>query len=172
MYCQVVSEPCDASSALDVSFDASYSKDPSGRQLVSYTWSQSGSMNPTLQGLIDEANNANAKHGATKLAISASGIQLLPNGDYTLVVAVMTFLGQTGVASVPFTKKGPGEAPSVSIVGGQQQDFKLSEGIRVSSQLLAKSVCAGKEVGHNRHTRIVRSPRQTSMSVCLIFRVW
>lgn len=135
-----MSEACDPSSALDVAFDASYSRDVTGRGL-SFTWSQSG-INPLLQDLLDKANAAKA----SRLVITAASILLLPNGDYTLQVAASNFLGAASSRNITFSKKGAGEAPTVSIVGGQQQDFKLADGIRVSSQLLAKSVCAGKQV--------------------------
>jgi hypothetical protein len=125
---------------LDVAFDASYSKDLSGRGL-SFTWSQSG-INPLLQDLIDKANTAKA----SRLVITAASILMLPNADYTLQVSATNFLGAVSSRNITFSKKGAGEAPTVSIVGGQQQDFKLADGIRVSSQLLAKSVCAGKQV--------------------------
>jgi hypothetical protein len=137
---QAVSEACDLSSALDVAFDASYSKDLSGRGLT-FTWSQSG-INPLLQDLIGKANAAKA----SRLVITAASILTLPNADYTLQVTATNFLGAAHSSSITFTKKVAGEAPTVSIVGGQQQDFKIADGIRVSSQLLAKSVCAGKQV--------------------------
>jgi len=44
-----ISEPCDESSKSHILFDASYSSDPSKRQLVSIQWSQSGAPDPTLQ---------------------------------------------------------------------------------------------------------------------------
>jgi hypothetical protein len=140
LFLQVVSEACDPVSALDVAFDASYSKDPSNRGLT-FTWSQSG-INPLLQDLIDKANTAKA----SRLVITAANILMLPNADDTLQVTATNFLGAASSRSITFSKKGAGEAPTVSIVGGQQQDFKVAEGIRVSSQLLAKSVCAGKQV--------------------------
>jgi hypothetical protein len=125
---------------LHVAFDASYSKDLSGRGLT-FTWAQAG-INPLLQDLIDKANAAKA----SRLVITAANILTLPNADYTLQVTATNFLGAAHSSSLTFTKKGAGEAPTVSIVGGQQQDFKIADGIRVSSQLLAKSVCAGKQV--------------------------
>jgi hypothetical protein len=128
------------SNALDVAFDASYSKDVSGRGLT-FAWSQAG-INPLLQDLIDKSNAAKA----SRLVITAASILTLPNANYTLQVTATNFLGAAHSGSITFAKKGAGEAPAVSIVGGQQQDFKLVDGIRVSSQLLAKSVCAGKQV--------------------------
>jgi hypothetical protein len=44
-----ISEPCDDASEMDVTFDASYSSDPSKRQLVSVQWHQAGALDPTLQ---------------------------------------------------------------------------------------------------------------------------
>lgn len=140
----MVSEPCDTSSATNTVFDASYSKDPSGRQLAGYAWSQSGTVNPVLQALVDAAN---AGTGADRLVLPPSSITQLPNADYILAVTVTSYLGVANTASMTFSKTGAGTAPVVSIVGGQTQEFKLSEGIRVSSQLIAKSVCSGKQVG-------------------------
>lgn len=44
-----ISEPCDESSQSDITFDASYSSDPSKRSLRKIQWSQAGAPNPTLQ---------------------------------------------------------------------------------------------------------------------------
>lgn len=54
----MVSEPCDISTASPVSFDASFSSDPSGRPLARYIWSQQ-QVDPVLQAAIDAANAAN-----------------------------------------------------------------------------------------------------------------
>lgn len=53
---QLVSEPCDPSKAADITFDASFSRDSSGRPLSSYHWSQTGSNDVVLAAAISAAN--------------------------------------------------------------------------------------------------------------------
>ncbi|KAF8072463.1 olpB [Scenedesmus sp. PABB004] len=140
---QVVSEPCDVASAADITFDATYSRDPSGRPLASLAWAQAGgALSPALGSLVDAANAA----GAARLAIPPGTVLELPNGEYALSLTATSFLGRTATTTLAWTKRGAGEAPAVSILGGQAQDFRIADGLRVSSALLAKSVCAGQQV--------------------------
>jgi hypothetical protein len=67
-------------------------------------------------------------------------------GAYTVEVRVTSFLGASDTASLTFEKVGPGEAPVVSVIGENTQKFKIADGVKVSAQLLATSVCAGKRV--------------------------
>lgn len=68
-------------------------------------------------------------------------------GDYALKVTVTNFLGVSDSASFTFTKAAAGdEVPVISIIGDSQQNFKVAEGIKVETQLMASSVCPGKKV--------------------------
>jgi hypothetical protein len=71
----------------------------------------------------------------------------MTNAIYTLRVTVTNFLGATGSATLVFEKVGPGEAPVISVAGGTLQTFKIAEGVKLTAQLVATSVCAGKKVG-------------------------
>lgn len=62
---QIVPEPCDPSTAADITFDASFSKDGSGRPLVKVAWSQDSS-DVVLGAAIDKANAANAGQGSIR----------------------------------------------------------------------------------------------------------
>lgn len=53
---QAISEACDPSSKADAVFDATYSSDPSGRALTSFSWGQSGKADPILQTIINAIN--------------------------------------------------------------------------------------------------------------------
>lgn len=58
---QVVPEPCDVDKAADIVFDASFSRDASGRALKGYQWEQLG--NDIFLAAAISASNA-AKGGA------------------------------------------------------------------------------------------------------------
>lgn len=68
------------------------------------------------------------------------------DGTFRLQVSVTNFLGAVGKASVDFEKVPAGQAPVISVAGGPQQSFKIAEGVKLTAQLLATSVCAGKKV--------------------------
>lgn len=146
---QVIVEACDPLTAPAVIYDAGYSSDPSGRKLTSFVWSQEtlGTMNPVLQALIDDLNSGTGDVSSkAQLKISQTTITQLGEGDYTLTVTVKAFLGQVATAKLTFSKQPSGAVPVVSIVGGQSQLFKVSEGLKVASYLQPTSVCGGKEV--------------------------
>ena len=63
---QIVPAPCDPSKASDIAFDASFSRDGSGRALTSYQWSQLGSNDVVLATAISTANVANGGAGAVR----------------------------------------------------------------------------------------------------------
>lgn len=143
---QAVVEACDPANTPSIIFDASSSSDPSGRPITTLTWGQEGVINPAL----DEAITAvNAKPDfATKrqLVLTGTAIAQLTDGLYTIVVKATNFLGRSATARLTFTKQPSGTAPMVTIVGGSEQSFKLSEGLSINSLLQAKSVCTGKTV--------------------------
>lgn len=62
---QFVPEPCDASTAADVIFDASFSNDQSGRPLSKVVWElTTGGPDVVVQAAVDKANSANNGDGA------------------------------------------------------------------------------------------------------------
>lgn len=81
-----------------------------------------------------------------RLVIPAVGLPNMAAGTYTIEVKVTSFLGASDTASLTFEKVGPGEAPVVSVMGENTQEFKIADGVKVSAQLLATSVCSGKKV--------------------------
>lgn len=80
---------------------------------------------------------------AADLANMANTAGLKP---YELQVMVVNYLGASSTASTKFDKVSAGQAPVISVAGGQGQTFKISEGIKLTAQLQATSVCAGKKV--------------------------
>jgi hypothetical protein len=81
-----------------------------------------------------------------RLVIPAVGLPNMAAGTYTIEVKVMSFLGASDTAALTFEKFGPGEAPVVSVIGENTQEFKIADGVKVAAQLLATSVCPGKKV--------------------------
>lgn len=65
---------------------------------------------------------------------------------YMLQVTVSNYLGISSTSSVTFSKVAAGQAPVVMVAGGTRQTFKISEGLKLTTQLLATSVCSGKKV--------------------------
>ncbi|KAF6254423.1 hypothetical protein COO60DRAFT_1665172 [Scenedesmus sp. NREL 46B-D3] len=143
---QVVPEPCNPASASDIKLDASFSKDASGRPLAKISWSQRGSSDMVLRAAIDRSNAANSGTGDVRLVIPAAGLPSMAAGTYAVEARVTSFLGASDTASLAFEKVGPGEAPVVSVIGENPQEFRIADGVKVSAQLLATSVCSGKRV--------------------------
>eukprot|EP00882_Tetradesmus_deserticola_P021985 GHRQ01023850.1.p1 GENE.GHRQ01023850.1~~GHRQ01023850.1.p1 ORF type:complete len:145 (+),score=39.80 GHRQ01023850.1:409-843(+) len=81
-----------------------------------------------------------------RLVIPAASLPNMAAGTYTIEVRVTSFMGAADTTTLVFEKVGPGEAPVVSVIGGNTQEFKIAEGAKVSAQLLATSVCSGKKV--------------------------
>jgi hypothetical protein len=145
---QVVAEACDTSSATATVFDASFSSDPSGRELKSLEWGQdlAASSNPVLAAVINDVNKGLTIKSRSLLSLPAASVALLTDGTYALTVTVSNFLGQSATAKLSFSKVGPGTAPVISIVGGPTQSFKIADGVNLASSLEPTSVCAGKTV--------------------------
>jgi hypothetical protein len=55
-----VPEPCNAAAAADIQFDASSSRDSSGRPIKRYRWDQAQANDLVLADAISKANAANA----------------------------------------------------------------------------------------------------------------
>lgn len=81
-----------------------------------------------------------------RLTIPAAQLDTMKNTLHQIQVTVTNWLGATHMASAAFEKVASGQAPVVSVAGGTQQTFKLSEGVQLTAQLLATSVCPGKKV--------------------------
>jgi hypothetical protein len=63
---QLVPEPCDPSKAADITFDASFSRDGSGRPLVRYQWAAQGNNDVVLNAAISAANAAEGGAGSVR----------------------------------------------------------------------------------------------------------
>jgi hypothetical protein len=81
-----------------------------------------------------------------RLTIPAAELDTMKNALYPIQVTVTNWLGATHTAAAAFEKVASGQAPVVSVAGGTQQTFKLAEGVQLTAQLLAPSVCPGKKV--------------------------
>jgi hypothetical protein len=85
--------------------------------------------------------------------LPAADLANMANGQYTLRVTVTNTLDVSSTASLAFNKVAAGVAPVVAVSGSGAQSFRISEGVKLSAQLLATSVCAGKKVRHARAGR-------------------
>jgi hypothetical protein len=63
---QLVPEPCDVTKATNITFDASFSRDGSGRPLVKYLWASVGTMDVVLASAASVANIAEQGAGASR----------------------------------------------------------------------------------------------------------
>jgi hypothetical protein len=63
---QLVPEPCDVTKATDITFDASFSRDGSGRPLLKYQWASVGTMDVVLATAVSVANTAEQGTGAPR----------------------------------------------------------------------------------------------------------
>lgn len=102
-----------------------------------------------------------------RLTIPASDIDTMKNGVYTIHVTVTNWLGATQTASATFEKLVSGQAPVVSVAGGTQQTFKIADGLQLTSQLLATSVCSGKKVGSCTSPRMILCYYLVFLLTCL-----
>ncbi|KAF8061401.1 hypothetical protein HT031_004492 [Scenedesmus sp. PABB004] len=146
-----VPEPCDPTTAGDIIFDASLSKDASGRRLASASWAQvvaGGAVaDVALAAAIDRANVANDGKGALRVILPGSALAELKGSSFTLSVTVTSALGATATATHTFTKRASGAAPVVTSVSASPTIyFRKAEGVKVPVQLAAASVCAGSSV--------------------------
>ncbi len=78
--------------------------------------------------------------------LPASDLPSLTDGQHTLRVTVTNFLGAYSSAEATFTKAPAGTAPVIGIVGDRVQQFYIAQGVRLSSALVAESVCQGAVV--------------------------
>lgn len=128
--------------AADVVFDGSATRDPSGRPLQKFVWTKTSTANDVvLSAAIDRANTLNSP----RLVIPGSGLRNLATGEVTLTAT--NYLGVAATSDpVGFTKQASGLTPVVAVIGGPAQSFYSSQGISISTQLVASSVCSGSKV--------------------------
>ncbi|KAF6251912.1 hypothetical protein COO60DRAFT_1674268 [Scenedesmus sp. NREL 46B-D3] len=152
---QLVSEPCDPSTAADITIDASFSKDGSGRPLARISWAQASNAqgadvtetaDVVLAAAVDQANTANNGAGAYRITIPAAQLASMSNGKYFVKATVTNYLGATESSMWTFTKAAAGTAPVIVPLATGAVGYRVAQGVRVGVQLVAASVCSGKQV--------------------------
>jgi hypothetical protein len=138
---QDVPAPCDGFRAADVTFRGGVTMFNSDRSLKMVAWSQDGD-GTALNASINAANSA----GSTTLVIPGNRIAQISSGTHTIILKATNYLNVTEQAAVTFTKRASGATPVVSVLGGPTQTFRIAQGVAISSQLVAASVCASKTV--------------------------
>lgn len=81
-----------------------------------------------------------------KLEINSTVLTAIAPGTYTIKVTVTNFLNVTATATRDLKVALAGITPVISIVGPTEQSFVISEGFKVSTLLVAESVCPNSEV--------------------------
>lgn len=161
---QDVPAPCDVSMAADVVFDG-LSRDGSGRPLKKLVWSQYAA-DVVLSAAIDAANS----QGSTRVVIPGSQISQISSGPHTITLTATNYLDKSVSGSITFTKQASGFAPVVSVLGGRSQDFKVAQGISISSTLVAASVCAQKTVSTVIHSHVCIGCAMLQLSIAIAGR--
>lgn len=70
----------------------------------------------------------------------------MANGEYFVKAVVTNYLGATTYHVLAFTKAASGTAPVIVPLATGSINYKVAEGVRVGVQLVAASVCSGKQV--------------------------
>jgi hypothetical protein len=70
----------------------------------------------------------------------------MSNGDYFVRAETTNYLGASAAAVWTFTKAASGTAPVIVPLATGTVSYKVAEGVRVGVQLVAASVCSGKQV--------------------------
>jgi hypothetical protein len=70
----------------------------------------------------------------------------MANGEFTVRATVTNYLGTTADGTWTFTKAAAGTAPVIVPLTTGVVAYKVAEGVRVGVQLVAASVCSGKQV--------------------------
>jgi hypothetical protein len=81
-----------------------------------------------------------------RITIPASQLASMANTDYFVQATVTNYLGATASAVWAFTKAAAGTAPVIVPLATGTVNYKVAEGVRVGVQLVAASVCSGKQV--------------------------
>jgi len=83
----------------------------------------------------------------SRLVIPSATLSALPVGTYRIQAAITGDFGGASVnAAVTLVVKASGKAPVISIVGPASRTFKIKDGFKITSTLVADSVCPGTEV--------------------------
>ncbi|KAI8464953.1 MAG: hypothetical protein J3K34DRAFT_489498 [Monoraphidium minutum] len=141
--------PCGGGPApVDLVFDASSSYDPSGRPLTQVTWSlgidESSDPSPVINALLA----ANMSATASKFVIPAANVSSLTVSSYVIRAEITNDFGAKSFAEAQVEVKAAGQAPIVTIVGSgaAPRAVSIKDGFKLTSSLVAESVCAGDEV--------------------------
>lgn len=131
-------------------FDGGASRDGDipGRTLTKYVWKQVGSAGDVVvSAAVDAANSAKGGTGAAQLTLPGAMLSKIPASTYTVSLTVTNRMDVSSSGTFTFRKVAAGVAPVVTIAGGfPSNSFKWSEGISLTKQLLASSVCANSKV--------------------------
>lgn len=137
---QDVPAPCGNSTAADIVVKGDISPH-NARPVSKLVWSQDGD-DLVLSAAVHAANSA----GSMSLIIPGNKITSISSGAHTIRLVATNHLNVSGQGELTFTKRDSGATPVVSVLGGPTQTFRVAQGISVSSQLLAASVCSQKTV--------------------------
>lgn len=86
----------------------------------------------------------------------ATQLASMSNGNYFVQATITNYLGATASGVWAFTKAAAGTAPVIVPLASGTVDYKVAEGVRVGVQLVAASVCSGKQVRHHLVQDVVR----------------
>jgi hypothetical protein len=81
-----------------------------------------------------------------RITIPAAQLASTANGAYFVRAEITNYLGATAAAVWTFTKAASGTAPVIVPLATGTVTYKVAEGVRVGVQLVAASVCSGKQV--------------------------
>jgi hypothetical protein len=84
--------------------------------------------------------------GFCRITIPAAQLASMSNGAYFVRADITNYLGGTAHAVWTFTKAASGTAPVIVPLATGTVTYKVAEGVRVGVQLVAASVCSGKQV--------------------------
>lgn len=89
--------------------------------------------------------------------------------SYTIRVTVTSLLGISNTADWTFSRKSSGSTPVITFLSGSEVPFKIAEGVKVAVQLVADSVCSGKQVGFGHSCPHADSSIWAESSGCLLY---
>ncbi|GMH45547.1 hypothetical protein BSKO_13504 [Bryopsis sp. KO-2023] len=186
LYPKLVSPGC-GDSVGGVLFDASYSMDPTRRELT-YNWTintdecyRSGISGPFTAdpSCLEVANIVQAHSTESSFELPPATVASLAPGDYQFRLDVTNHLSASSFSDIVFTRA-EAAVPVVGIFGEQDRDFEISKGFKISAFVDTSSVCdnytvdylwistdaspwgAIPEDGYNRKNLVVKGPVDAS----------
>ncbi|GMH45508.1 hypothetical protein BSKO_13465 [Bryopsis sp. KO-2023] len=186
LYPKLVSPGC-GDSVGGVLFDASYSMDPTRRELT-YNWTintdecyRSGISGPFTvdPSCLEVANIVQAHSTESSFELPPTTVSSLAPGDYHFRLDVTNHLSASSFSDIVFTRA-EAAVPVVGIFGEQDRDFEISKGFKISAFVDKSSVCdnytvdylwistdaspwgAIPEDGYNRKNLVVKGPVDAS----------